>query len=284
VVKASFRALLAFEEPPTLPVEHGQIEVTTSTFAAQPLVFAGGDIGRLAICAAVNELAVRGAEPRWISAAFVVEEEFAPADLERIAHSMKRACLDAEVRIVGGDTKVVQRGQVSGVVVSTTGVGIRPPSSELAIANARVGDKIIVSGPPGDHGVAILAARHGEGSSNVRSDVAPVTGLVRALLRSVPVRCMFDLMRGGLARVAGEIEAAASCEVQLDERAVPFRREARVACERWGVDPLQMASAGRIVAVVSAADAARALETLRARALGQGAAIIGELVAGPVRG
>ncbi len=257
-----------------------RIAVTTDAFVVSPIFFPGGDIGRLAIDGTVNDLAVAGAEPRWITTSFILEEGLLITDLQRIVASMHEACREAEVRIVAGDTKVVERGKADGIFITTTGVGIVPAGRMLSIANARVGDRILVSGPLGDHGVAILSVREGiEVETALQSDVAPVIGLVRALLAAVPnVRCMRDPTRGGIASALTELAEASRLGVRLEETALPLRAEVRAACELWGLDPLHMASEGRIVAVVPAVDADRALAALRNHPLGREAAIVGTCV------
>ena len=269
------------EDQATVAVDGGRIAMTTDAFVVHPLFFPGGDIGRLAIAGTVNDLAVGGADPRWIAASFVLEEGFALADLARIVASMRRTCAEAEVKIVTGDTKVVERGKADGVFVTTTGVGVVPAGRSLSIANAKPGDRVLVSGPLGDHGVAILSVRAGiEVETALVSDVTPIIGLTRALLAQVPsVRAMRDPTRGGLASTANELAQASGVGVVLDERALPFRDEVRAACELWGLDPLHMASEGRLVAVVPPADAEHALTVLRAHPLGAGAAIVGECTA-----
>lgn len=268
------------EDAATLATGGDRIAVTTDAFVVSPIFFPGGDIGRLAVDGTVNDLAVAGAEPRWITASFILEEGLLITDLQRIVASMSEACREAEVRIVAGDTKVVERGKADGIFITTTGIGIVPAGRALSIANARAGDRILVSGPLGDHGVAILSVREGiEVETALQSDVAPVIGLVRALLGAVPdVRCMRDPTRGGLASALTELAEASRLGVRLEETALPLRAEVRAACELWGLDPLHMASEGRIVAVVPAADADRALAALRNHPLGREAAIVGTVV------
>lgn len=268
------------EDAATLTTGGDRIAMTTDSFVVHPIFFPGGDIGRLAVDGTVNDLAVAGAEPRWITASFILEEGLPVADLQRVVASMAEACREAEVRIVAGDTKVVERGKADGIFITTTGVGIVPAGRALSIANAKPGDKILVSGPLGDHGVAILSVRDGiEIETALESDVAPVIGLVRALLASVStVRCMRDPTRGGLASALTELAEASRVGVRIDETALPLRAEVRAACELWGLDPLHMASEGRIVAVVPQVDAERALAALRDHPLGRDAAIVGTCV------
>jgi hydrogenase expression/formation protein HypE len=258
----------------------GRIAITTDSFVVTPRFFPGGDLGRLAIAGTVNDLAVGGAEPRWISAAFILEEGLPIAELHRIVASMREACAASEVRLVTGDTKVVERGKGDGVFITTTGVGTVAAGRSLSITNPRVGDVLLASGPLGDHGVTILAQREATAlETDLVSDVAPVIGLVRALLAAVPgVRWMRDPTRGGLASVACELAAGARVGVRLVEKALPFRDQVRAACELWGLEPMHMASEGRVIVAVAPEDADRALVALRGHALGQGAAIIGECV------
>ncbi|HEY5934137.1 MAG TPA: hydrogenase expression/formation protein HypE [Kofleriaceae bacterium] len=269
------------EDAATIENAPGRIAMTTDSFVVRPLEFPGGDIGRLAITGTVNDLAVAGAEPRWISAAFILEEGLPLADLARYVASMRKACAEAEVRLVTGDTKVVERGKGDGVFITTTGVGIVPPGRALSIASAMPGDQILISGPLGDHGVAILSTREGMAiETDLESDVAPVIGLVRALLAAVPeVRCMRDPTRGGLASTACELAEASRVGVRLVETQLPVRDQVRAACELWGLDPLHMACEGRIVVVVPAAASARTLAALQAHPLGRDARIAGECVA-----
>ena len=281
LVARVFQPQEPLEDQATLPVADGRIAMTTDSFVVSPIFFPGGDIGRLAIDGTVNDLAVGGAEPRWISAAFVLEEGLPIADLQKIVESMRDACRHAEVKIVTGDTKVVERGKADKIFITTTGVGIVPAGRELSIASARPGDRILVSGPLGDHGVTILSSREGIAvETALTSDVAPVIGLTRALLAAVPsVRAMRDPTRGGLASTLVELAQASRVGVDLDEKALPFRDEVRAACELWGLDPLHMASEGRVVAVVPREDADRALGAMRAHPLGAGAAIVGTCTA-----
>ena len=275
--------LARLEDQATLSLAggRGRIAFTTDSFVVRPLFFPGGDIGTLAVHGTVNDLAVGGAVPRYLSAAFILEEGLPIADLVRIVASMRAACAEAGVELVTGDTKVVDRGKGDGVFITTTGIGLVPDGRALSAAAARPGDRILVSGPIGDHGVAILSVREGlEFETELASDTAPLHELCAALLEVCPAtRCMRDPTRGGLASALCELAAASRVGARLDEAAIPVRREVRAACELLGLDPLQVACEGRLVAIVPAADADRALAALRAHPRGRDAALIGEVVA-----
>jgi hydrogenase expression/formation protein HypE len=277
------QTLAALEDAATVDVgAAGRIALTTDAFVVRPLFFPGGDIGRLAVCGTVNDLAVSGAAPRFLSAAFILEEGLPLADLRRIADSMRAACDEAGVELVAGDTKVVDRGKGDGVFITTTGVGVVPAGRDLSIRNARPGDRVLASGTIGDHGVAILSVREGiEFETVLQSDVAPLNGLADALLTACPsVRCMRDPTRGGVAGVLNELAAASRVEVRVDEAALPVRAEVRGACELLGLDPLYVANEGKLVAVVPPGDAERLLAAARRHPLGRDAALIGTVAAG----
>ncbi len=272
----------ALEDQATLPRPSGRIAMTTDAFVVRPLFFPGGDIGRLAVCGTVNDLAVGGARPLYLSAAFILEEGLPVADLLRVVASMRRACAEAEVELVAGDTKVVDRGKCDGLFISTSGVGVVPDGCALSIAAARPGDRVLVSGTIGDHGIAIMSVREGIAfDTALESDCAPLHGLARALLDAggAAVRGMRDPTRGGVASALNELAAASRVGVKLEEAAIPLRPEVRSACELLGLDPLYVACEGRLVAVVAPEAADRALSAMRRHPLGSGAAIIGEVVA-----
>jgi hydrogenase expression/formation protein HypE len=256
---------------------------TTDSYVVSPLFFPGGDIGDLAVNGTVNDLAVRGATPLYLSAGFILEEGFAVEDLSRIVDSMARAAAAAGVQIVTGDTKVVQRGRADGCYINTAGIGTMIPHAHLDIAAARPGDAVLVSGPVGEHGITIMLAR-GELDidADVVSDTAPLAGMVAALLRAVPgVRALRDATRGGVATVLNEIARAADVSVVVDERAVPVLPQVRGTAELLGIDPLYVACEGRLVAVVPPGDAEAALAALRAEPGGDRAAVIGRVGADP---
>ncbi len=279
--------LARLEDQATVPLGRGngvqapRLALTTDSFVVRPLFFPGGDIGRLAVVGTVNDLAVGGAEPLYLSAAFILEEGFALADLERIVASMRAACDEAEVALVAGDTKVVDRGKGDQVFITTTGVGLVPEGRSLSIAKARPGDRIVVSGTIGDHGIAIMAVREGlEFETVLESDCAPLTGLVRTMLEACPgIRALRDPTRGGVSSVLNELAAASRVGVTIRETAIPVRAEVRGACEMLGLDPLYVANEGKLVGVVPPDEAARLIDIMRAHPLGRDAAIIGEVVA-----
>jgi len=285
LVEAIF--LGAFRNPLLEPLEDSaslllggaRVALTTDSYVVSPLFFPGGDIGDLAVNGTVNDLSVTGATPLYLSAGFILEEGFPVADLTRIAESMRDAAAAAGVSVVTGDTKVVQRGKADGCYINTAGVGLLTRDVSLGVARARPGDAIIVSGPVGEHGVTIMLAR-GELDieADVRSDTAPLNGLVAALLDAVPdVRAMRDATRGGVATILNEIARAAQVGVLVSEEHIPVGDEVRGACELLGIDPMYVACEGRLVAVVSADSASRAVEALRAHPLGTQAAVIGRV-------
>ena len=256
-----------------------RLAFTTDSYVVSPLFFPGGDIGDLAVNGTVNDLAMSGARPLYLSAGFILEEGFPVDDLRRIVASMARAAEAAGVQIVTGDTKVVQRGSGDGCYINTTGIGVIERDIDLSAASVRGGDVVIVSGPIGDHGITILLAR-GELDivGTVESDTAPLHDLVGALLDAVPdTRCLRDATRGGVATILNEIAQRSEVAVVLDEAAVPLRPAVNGACEMLGLDPLYVACEGRFVAIVPGADAERALAALRGRPGGEQAAIVAEV-------
>ncbi|HJL17451.1 MAG TPA: hydrogenase expression/formation protein HypE [Sandaracinaceae bacterium LLY-WYZ-13_1] len=269
----------AREDQAVLEVEAGRIAVTTDAFVVHPRFFPGGDIGALSIYGTVNDLAVGGARPRWIAVAFVVEEGLPVEELARIVRSMRDACERADVTLVTGDTKVVDRGKGDGVFVTTTGVGVVPAERDLSATHARPGDVILTSGTLGDHGMAIMSVREGLALVEpIESDAAPLNGLVEALLAAVPeTRAMRDPTRGGVASALTEIAAASRVGMTVFEDAVPVRDTVRGACEILGLDPLYVANEGKLLALVPAERRGAALEALRGHPLGADAAVIGEV-------
>jgi hydrogenase expression/formation protein HypE len=268
------------EDQAELALTPGRGAVTTDAFVVSPLFFPGGDIGSLAVHGSLNDLAVGGAEPRYLTAAFVLEEGLALAALRRIARSMGDACRRDGVELVAGDTKVVERGKGDGVFITTTAVGV-VTAPGLSVSACRPGDHVLVSGALGDHGVAILSLREGlEFGTELRSDTASLLGLTRAMLACGPgIRCMRDPTRGGLASTLNEIAAASHAGIRVDESEVPIRPAVRGACEMLGLGPLYVTNEGKLVAVVAPEASERVLAAMRAHPPGTSAARIGEVVA-----
>lgn len=259
----------------------GELMFTTDGFTVQPLEFPGGNIGSLAVHGTVNDLAVCGAVPRYLSLNAFIEEGFPVAALERILAGMARACAECGVRVVAGDTKVVRRGEGGGLYLATTGVGVRPRTVRLGLARVQPGDRLLVSGPVGDHGVAVMLAREQFGMrGNLISDAASVLPLAQALVELPGLRFMRDPTRGGLATVCHEISRARGLRLVLEEARIPVRDPVRAVCEILGYDPLFLACEGRILAVVAADQAERALAAWRALPQGVDAALIGEVMTG----
>jgi hydrogenase expression/formation protein HypE len=258
-----------------------RLAVTTDAFVIRPIFFPGGDIGKLAVNGTVNDLAVGGARPSAIAAAFILEEGLALADLKTVAASMREACTLAGVQLVTGDTKVVDRGKGDQLYITTTGIGFVPAGVSLSIRNARPGDKVLISGTVGDHGIAIMSVREGiEFETVLESDTAALTGLVHEMLEACPaIRWMRDPTRGGLSSALNELATAARVGVTLTEAAIPLRPEVRAACEMLGLDPLYVANEGKLVGVVPATTAESVLQQMRSHPLGRNAAIVGEVVA-----
>ena len=256
-----------------------RLAFSTDSYVVKPLFFPGGDIGELAVNGTVNDLAMSGARPVCLSAGFIVEEGFSTHELRRIAASMGRAAREAGVAVAAGDTKVVERGKGDGVYVNTSGVGLLERELELAPGCVRPGDRVLVSGTLGDHGMAIMIARGDlELEIELESDTAPLGSLVEALLDTTDgVRVLRDPTRGGLATVLAELALAAEVGIAVDERALPVRPEVNGACEILGIDPLYVANEGKLVAVVASEQAEAALSALRSHPHGRDAAAIGEV-------
>jgi len=264
-----------------LPAAPGAPRFAFSTDASvvNPLFFPGGDIGELAVNGTVNDLAMAGARPLWLSASFILEEGLATAELTRVVKSMAAAAQRAGVAIVTGDTKVVERGKADGMYIATAGVGVLERDTELSPDLVRPGDRVLVSGSIGDHGMAIMIARGGlELETDLGSDTAPLHELAAGLLdATAEVRWLRDPTRGGVATVLTELALAAELSVVLDEAALPIRDEVNGACEILGIDPLYVANEGKLVAIVGPSGVDSALSALRSHPLGKDAAVIGEV-------
>ncbi len=259
----------------------GRIAVSTDSFVVRPLFFPGGDIGELAVNGTVNDVAMRGASPLFLSVGFILEEGLALSDLGTVAESMAAAASAAGVEIVTGDTKVVDRGHGDGIYVNTTGFGVVPDGVDVGPHRIAPGDVVIVSGTIGDHGVAIMSVREGLGfEADVASDTAPLNAMVSNLLDSgVDVHALRDPTRGGLAATLNELAAASGTGIVLDERSLPVRRVVAAACEMLGMDPVYVANEGKLVAFVPAEQADDALDAIRADTHGADAAVVARVVA-----
>jgi hydrogenase expression/formation protein HypE len=267
------------EDQAVVSLNGTRLAMSTDSFVVKPLFFKGGDIGSLAVHGTINDLAMGAAKPLWMSVAFILEEGLEIDVLRRVVASMQEAAEKAGVQIVTGDTKVVERGSADGMYINTTGIGLVREEIVLSASQAQVGDAILVSGMLGDHGIAILAEREGlKFETEVRSDSAPLYGLVKKLLDAAQeVRCLRDPTRGGLSSTLNEIAGSSNVGMELDEAAIPVREQVRGACEMLGLDPMYVANEGKLVAVVSAAAAERALAALRSHPLGVDARIIGRV-------
>ena len=258
-----------------------RLAFTTDAFVVKPMFFPGSDIGALAVYGTVNDLAVMGAEPLFLSAAFIVEEGLPLEQLGAVVGSMAEACERSGVKLVTGDTKVVERGSADGLFVTTSGVGVVPDGVDVGPERCRPGDRVIVSGPVGSHGVAVMSRRAGIAfEAEVASDSAPLTPLVRAMLAAGEVHCLRDATRGGLASVLNELAEASGVVFIVSESAVPVLGPVRAACEMLGLDPLYVANEGVCVAVVAGEDVESVLAAVRAEPLGAEAAIVGEVTEG----
>ncbi len=267
-------------EFPTGDGEPLRLAFTTDTFVVSPLVFPGGDIGELAVHGTVNDLAMSGARPLFLSAGFILEEGLPMDLLGQLATSVAEACKAAGVQLVTGDTKVVNKGHGDGLYINTSGLGLIPPGVRVAPQRVQPGDAVIVSGTMGDHGMAIMSVREGLAfEAPIISDTAPLNGLVEAMLGATPdIHCLRDATRGGLAAVLNEVAGAAQVGIEFTERSVPVQPAVQAACEMLGLDPLYVANEGKLVAFVPDEAADAVLEAMQAHPLGRAAARIGMAV------
>jgi hydrogenase expression/formation protein HypE len=286
----------AFDNPLLAPLEdqariglRGLAEIgdrlafTSDSYVVSPLFFPGGDIGKLAICGTVNDLAMSGAVPLFLSCGLIIEEGLPTADLERVLASMSALARQTGVSVVTGDTKVVNRGAADKLFINTAGIGVIASGVNISAARARPGDVVIVNGTLGDHGVAILVARNElDLQTELASDCQPLHGLVQAMLTACPdIHCLRDATRGGVATVLNEFALSSEVGMRLQERALPLKPEVRGACEMLGLDVLYMANEGKLVAVVPREQADAVLAAMRAHPAGVDAAIVGEVLAEP---
>ena len=280
-VKAFANPLLAKLDDSAAMDFRGRLAFTTDSYVVSPIFFPGGDIGKLAVCGTVNDLAMSGAKPLYLSLAFIIEEGLPQDELNEIVGSVQKTAQEAGVEIVTGDTKVVHRGSADKLFIHTAGIGIIPQGVDISGDKARPGDKVILSGTIGDHGIAVLSQREGLSfSTQLKSDCAPLGSLVAKMLEASPdIHCLRDPTRGGLATTLNELAKQSKVSVRIEEAKIPVREEVLAACEMLGFDPLYVANEGKLVAVVPAKDADRILKAMRENQYGTGAAIIGEVKA-----
>ena len=280
------KALEVIHDSAVMRFDNARIAFTTDSYVVNPLFFPGGDIGSLAINGTVNDLAMSGARPLYISLGFILEEGFEMESLWRITQSIKEAADKANVRVVTGDTKVVERGKGDGMFINTSGIGVIEHTFTISPETVQVGDTILVNGDLGRHGMAIMAVREGlEFETTIESDSAPLFGIVENLLaEDVEIHCMRDLTRGGLASATNEITEASGLKLCLDENQIPVREDVRGACEILGLDPLYVANEGRFILFVAAKDGEKALQLLKDQSGCKMACGIGEVVASDSEG
>lgn len=272
--------LRALDDQGVFNIEGRKLALTTDTYVVDPIFFRGGDIGRLSICGTVNDLAVCGAKPVYLSAGFVIEEGFAIEKLERIVLSMKEAAEEARVAVITADTKVVERGACDGLFINTSGVGVVPEGVEISSKLVEAGDVVLVSGNIGEHGVAIISQREGIGfETEIASDCAPLSEMVEAILAAgLRPHAMRDPTRGGLATTLNEIAMASGVEVEIEETLIPVSIPVKSACDLLGFDPLYVANEGKLVAFVPEREAQDTLDIMRQNRYGKQAVIIGKVV------
>ena len=276
-------ALRAGDDAGVVPISNGRLAVSTDSHVVWPLFFAGGDIGKLAICGTVNDVAMMGAKPLYLTVGFILEEGLEIGLLERVVESMRQSAAEAGVQIIAGDTKVVERGKADGLYINTAGVGQVRPHLTIGGAMAQPGDVVILSGTIGDHGIAVLNARGELGfETAVSSDVAPLNHLVAAMLdASDEIRVLRDPTRGGVATALNEIAQQSGVGIVLEETAVPILPPVKAACEVLGFDPLYIANEGKLLAIVGRKDADKVVEVMRGMKYGEETAVIGEVRAAP---
>jgi hydrogenase expression/formation protein HypE len=272
-------ALLAGNDFAVLQAQSGRLAISTDSHIVNPLFFPGGDIGRLAICGTVNDVAMSGATPLALTVGFILEEGLLISDLERIADSMQTAAAEAQVQIIAGDTKVVEKGKADGIFINTTGVGWIPQGCVIGGEQARPGDAVLISGTMGDHGIAVLTARGDLGfEANIRSDVAPLNHLIADVLQAAPhTHVLRDPTRGGLATTLNEIACQSNVSIWLDEETIPVIQPVKAACEMLGFDPLYIANEGKVIVIVPQDEAPAALAAMKKSSYGVNAVKIGEV-------
>lgn len=272
--------LLQKNDSSILPNINGKIAITTDSFVINPIFFPGGDIGKLSVCGTVNDIAMSGATPLYITVAFIIEEGLLVSELEEIVRSIGEEAKNANVKIVAGDTKVVEKGSADKIYINTTGIGIIERDMYISVNNAQVGDKIIISGSLGDHGAAIMCKRNNfDFDTDLKSDCASLNYLIKEILdASKNVRILRDPTRGGVATTLNEIAKESSVGIVLNEEDIPIKEEVESICEILGLEPLYIANEGKLAVVVGNEDAQKVLEIMNKNPLGKDAKIIGEIV------
>jgi len=257
----------------------GRLAFTTDSYVVNPIFFPGGDIGKLAVCGTVNDLAMAGSSPLYLSLSFIIEEGLSQEELEKIVNSVQKATRKARVQVIAGDTKVVNRGSADKLFINTSGVGVIPEGVDISGSNAKPGDKVILSGTIGDHGIAVVSQREGLSfSSKLKSDCAPLNELVSQMLEvSSQIHCLRDPTRGGLATTLNELARQSRVNIRIEEEKIPVPEEVSAACEMLGFDPLYVANEGKLVAIVAPEEAETVLNQMRQNIYGKEAAIIGEV-------
>ena len=258
---------------------NGRLSFTTDSYVVDPIFFPGGDIGKLAVCGTVNDLSMSGAKPLYLSLSVIIEEGLLVADLERLVQSIKAAADEAQVDIITGDTKVVNQGQADKLFINTSGIGIIPAGIDISGANAKAGDRVILSGTIGDHGIAIMSQREGlRFETFLESDCAPLNKLVAQIVEVCPnTHCLRDPTRGGLATTLNEFAQQSNVGIVIEEDKIPVKKEVKAACELLGFDPIHVANEGKLVAIVESGDADEVLAQMKQNCYGKDAAIIGEV-------
>ncbi len=271
------------DDSAVLNILSSRIAFTTDSFTVDPVFFPGGDIGRLAVCGTVNDISMVGAKPLYLSAGFIIEEGFLISDLKRIVKSASEAAEEAGVMIVTGDTKVVQRGKADGIYINTSGIGVLREGVQISASKAQIGDSIVVSGPLGYHGMAVVTSREDFGfRTKIKSDVAPLNHLVERMLETTKhIHAMRDATRGGVATVLNEIAGQSGVAIELEETKIPVAEEVKGACELLGFDPLYVANEGVLVVCLPSSEAEKIVDVMRQLPIGKKSAIIGRVVAEP---
>lgn len=275
--------LRTLDDAAVVTLDKSRLAFTTDAYVVKPIFFPGGDIGRLAVCGTVNDLAMQGAQPLWLSLSLILEEGLPVEDLRKVVASIRAAADEAGVTVVTGDTKVVERGKCEGLYITTAGIGRVVTELRLGSAHVKPGDAVLINGSVGDHGVAVLSRREGMAfQTSVASDCAPLWGLIKRILATaVPIHAMRDPTRGGLAAAVNDIARASGVGIRLTETALPVSREVRGACDLLGLDPLTIANEGKVLVFCPGKDANRVLAAMQRDPLGKEARVIGEVTEAP---